>query len=77
MILDNALMESTIGLYKTEVIGQNPRTWTGLHDVEAATAEWIHWYNTTRLHHSIGLLPPVEHEAMYLVSTAFPTGEVA
>lgn len=35
--LDNALMESTIGLYKTEVIGQNPRSWTGLADVERAT----------------------------------------
>lgn len=75
--LDNALMESTIGLYKTEVIGQNARSWTGLRDVEAATAEWVHWYNTTRLHSSIGLLPPLEYEADYLMSTAFPTGEVA
>jgi putative transposase len=64
-------------LYKNEVIGQNPRSWQGLRDVEQATAEWVHWYNTTRRHHSIGLIPPVEHEAMYLVTTAFPTGEVA
>jgi transposase InsO family protein len=75
--LDNALMESTIGLYKTEVIGQNPRSWTGLRDVEQATAEWVHWYNASRLHHSIGLLPPIEYEADYLVSTANPTGEAA
>lgn len=75
--LDNALMESTIGLYKTEVIGQNPRSWTGLRDVEQATAEWVHWYNTARLHSSIGMVPPVEYEAHYLVSTAFPTGQVA
>jgi transposase InsO family protein len=75
--LDNALMESTIGLYKTEVIGQNPRSWNGLRDVEQATAEWVHWYNTSRLHHSIGLVPPNEYEAHYLVSTASPTTEAA
>ena len=75
--LDNALMESTIGLYKTEVISQNPRSWTGLRDVEQATAEWVHWYNGSRLHTSIGMVPPVEHEALYLVSNTFPTGEVA
>ena len=75
--LDNGLMESTIGLYKTEVIGQNPRSWTGPPDVEQATAEWVHWYNASRLHSSIGLVPPIEYEALYLVSTAFPTGEAA
>jgi hypothetical protein len=37
------LMESTIGLYKTEVISQNPASWTGLADVERATAEWVQW----------------------------------
>jgi putative transposase len=75
--LDNALMESTIGLYKTEVSAQNPRSWTGLADVERATAEWVQWYNTARLHSSIGYIPPLEHEALYLVNTAFPDGEVA
>ena len=75
--LDNALMESTIGLYKTEVISRNPRSWIGARAVEHATAEWVHWYNTSRLHGSIGLIPPVEYEALYLVNTAFPTGEVA
>jgi transposase InsO family protein len=75
--LDNALMESTIGLYKTELIGQNPRSWHGLRAVEQATAEWVQWYNTTRLHGSIGLVPPIEFEAMYLVNNAFQTGEVA
>jgi putative transposase len=75
--LDNALMESTIGLYKTEVINQNPATWTGANQVERATAEWVHWYNTERLHTSIGMVPPAEHEALYLVTNAFPDGEVA
>jgi len=73
--LDNALMESTIGLYKTEVIGQNPHSWTGLREVERATAEGVQWYNTARLHSSIGYLPPIEHEALYRVTTTFPNGE--
>jgi putative transposase len=73
--LDNALMESTIGLYKTEVIALNPRSWTGLADVERATAEWVQWYNTARLHSSINYLPPAEFEALYRVTTAFPNGE--
>jgi transposase InsO family protein len=60
--LDNALMESTIGLFKTELINCSPRTWTGRAEVERETAAWVHWFNTTRLHTSIGYLPPIEHE---------------
>jgi putative transposase len=61
---DNALMESTIGLYKTELINrQGP--WRTLTDVELATAEWVDWYNRTRLHGELGHIPPVEHEAAY------------
>jgi putative transposase len=62
--LDNALMESTIGLYKTELI--KPRgPWRGLADVELATAEWVDWYNAKRLHSAIGHVPPDEYESMY------------
>jgi putative transposase len=75
--LDNALMESTIGLYKTELIDLDSRSWAGVKDVELATAEWVHWYNTQRLHTSIEMLPPVEYEALYRVLHAFPDGEVA
>jgi putative transposase len=60
--LDNALMESTIGLFKTEVIEHEKTTWTGRADVEKATASWVHWYNASRLHTSIGDVPPVEYE---------------
>lgn len=43
-----ALMESAIGLYKTELI--KPRgPWNSLTDVEIATAEWVDWYNTTEV----------------------------
>ncbi|MFI7425268.1 IS3 family transposase [Nonomuraea sp. NPDC049684] len=60
--LDNALMESQIGLYKTELI--KPRgPWHSLADVELATAEWVAWFNTTRLHSAIGHLPPEKLEA--------------
>jgi putative transposase len=62
--LDNALMESQIGLYKTELI--KPRKpWHGLSDVELATAEWVDWFNNQRLHTAIGDIPPHEHETNY------------
>ena len=60
--LDNALMESTIGLFKTEVIEHERPTWTSWRQVELATASWVHWYNTERLHSSIGDMPPTEFE---------------
>jgi putative transposase len=62
--LDNALAESTIGLYKTELI--KPRgPWYGLQDVELATELWVSWYNTERLHSACGYRPPAEFEALY------------
>ena len=61
---DNALAESVIGLYKTEIIRrQGP--WRGLEDVEYKTLEWVDWYNTRRLLEPIGYLPPLEHEINY------------
>ncbi|MGW1563988.1 IS3 family transposase [Streptomyces sp. NPDC002144] len=61
---DNALMESTIGLFKTELI-KPQRPWKTLSQVELATAEWVDWYNHRRLHGEIGHIPPVEYEANY------------
>jgi putative transposase len=40
---DNALAESTIGLYKTELIRRRG-PWRNLDDVELATLEWVDWY---------------------------------
>ena len=74
--LDNALMESTIGLYKTELIDRRPRTWTGPAEVETATADWVHWFNTERLHSSINYLPPIAYEQQYRQSSP-QTGEAA
>ena len=61
---DNALAESIIGLYKTEVIRRRG-PWRGLEDVEFATLEWVHWYNTQRLLEPIGNVSPVEYEMNY------------
>lgn len=63
--LDNALMESTIGLFKTEVIAHEQPIWTNWRQVENAVASWVHWYNNERLHSSIGDIPPVEYEQQY------------
>jgi putative transposase len=46
--LDNALMESAVGLYKSELIDQHP-TFAGRAELECETAAWVHWYNTARL----------------------------
>jgi putative transposase len=75
--LDNALMESTIGLFKTELVDRHERSWTGRAELERETAAWVHWYNTTRLHSAIGHVPPVEHEQHYRDRTAASTPEVA
>ncbi|WP_370268066.1 integrase core domain-containing protein [Streptomyces sp. V4I8] len=61
---DNALMESTIGLFKTELIKPG-HPWRTLSQVELATAEWVDWYCHRRLHGDIGHVPPVEYETNY------------
>ena len=66
--LDHALMESTIGRYKTGLI--KPRgPWRSLAEVELATAEYVEWFNTRRLHTGIGGVPPAEYEAAYYAKT--------
>ena len=58
---DNALAESVIGLFKTEVIRRRG-PWRSLEDVEFATLEWVAWFNTRRLLEPIGHIPPAGHE---------------
>ena len=61
---DNALAETVIGLFKTEVI--RPRgPWRTLDAVEYATLEWVDWFNNRRLLESIGHVPPAEYEQAY------------
>lgn len=61
---DNALAETVIGLFKTELIWRRG-PWRSLEDVEFATREWVSWYNTQRLLGPIGYIPPVEFEQLY------------
>lgn len=66
---DNALAETVIGLFKTEVI-RHAGPWRGLEDVEYATLEWVAWYNTQRLLAPLGYVPPTEYEEQYHRATA-------
>jgi transposase InsO family protein len=68
---DNALAESVIGLYKTEVIRQRG-PWKNIEQVEFATLEWVDWFNNRRLLEPIGDIPPVEFERMYYQTQATP-----
>ncbi|GAA1249247.1 hypothetical protein GCM10009676_39660 [Prauserella halophila] len=62
--LDNALAESMIGLYKTELIKpQGP--WHDKREFEKATAAWVEWYNNQRLHEACSCRPPTEFETLY------------
>lgn len=66
---DNALAETTIGLYKNECIRADSPFRRGklntLGDVEYITADYVAWYNRQRLMHRLGRIPPAEAEARY------------
>src|SRR6266568_2734171 len=59
---DNALAETTIGLYKSECVRDGSPFRDGplatLAQVEKITSAWVHWYNNDRLMHRTGLRPP-------------------
>ena len=62
---DNALMESIIGLFKTEAIATtvfHNGPFKTLVDIEYATAGWVDWYNNRRLHSCLGMITPAEFE---------------
>ena len=66
---DNALAETVIGLFKTEVIRRRG-PWRSLEAVEFATLEWVDWFNHRRLLEPIGYVPPAEYEARYYEQAA-------
>jgi transposase InsO family protein len=72
---DNALAESIIGLYKTEVIW-HAGPWRGLEEVEFATLAWVAWFNTQRLLEPLGYMPPAEYEAAFYASHTPPLAPV-
>jgi putative transposase len=61
---DNALAETVVGLYKTELIRRRG-PWRSLEQVELATAEWADWWNQRRLHSANSDMPPAEYEELY------------
>lgn len=61
---DNALAETVNGLFKTELIRRRG-PWRSLEHVELATADWVAWWNNTRLHSATDHMPPAEFEALY------------
>ncbi len=65
---DNALAESFVDSFKTELIAD--RVWRSRAQLELAIVEWVGWFNTARLHESLGDLPPVEFEALHAVPAA-------
>ena len=73
---DNALAESVIGLFKTEVIHRRG-PWRGFEDVEFATLEWVWWFNHHRLLEPLGYLPPAEFEENFHRAVATETTHVA
>jgi putative transposase len=68
---DNAMAETIIGLFKTELIRRRG-PWKGLDDVEIACLEWIDWFNNRRLLQAIGHIPPAEKETNHYL-TAEPS----
>jgi putative transposase len=68
---DNAMAESVISLYKGECVRRDGPFRT-VDELELATLMWVDWYNTGRLHSSIGYVPPAEYEATYYAYTTHP-----
>lgn len=71
----DAMAETTIGLFKTELIRRRG-PWRTLDDVEIATLEWVDWFNNRHLHTELGDIPPAEHETNhYRQNPAIVTAE--
>ncbi len=63
---DNALAEAVNNLYKTELIrGPDQGPWRTVDEVELATLGWVSWFNDTRLHGTLGDIPPAEYEEVH------------
>jgi transposase InsO family protein len=67
---DNALAESFVDSFKTELIAD--RVWRTRAQLELAVVEYIGWFNHHRLHQSLGDLPPAEFETQALRAQAAP-----
>lgn len=68
---DNAMAETWVGLYKTELVAG--RVFASFEQLEHETASWIAFFNHERLHEELGYRPPAEYEILTNVSQAAPT----
>jgi len=70
---DNAMAESFVDTVKTELIAD--RVWRSRDQLELAIVEYLGWFNTSRLHESLGDLTPAEFEALHAArfETSTPT----
>jgi putative transposase len=59
---DNALAESFVDSFKTELIAD--RVWRSRSQLELAVFEYLGWFNSARLHQALGDRPPAEFEAL-------------
>jgi transposase InsO family protein len=70
---DNGLMESIIGLFKTECLTTtvfHDGPYKTLADIEYAVAGWVDWYNHRRLHSTLGMLTPTEYEQTHYAAAS-------
>jgi putative transposase len=67
---DNALAESFVDSFKTELIAD--RVWRSRSQLELAVVEWVGWFNTARLHSALGDRPPLEFERTELSRRTAP-----
>jgi putative transposase len=72
--LDNAVAESFVDSFKTELIAD--RTWATRSQLELAVVEYVAWFNNERLHEALEDRPPREVEELYAVKIK-PTRETA
>jgi len=72
---DNALAESFVDSFKTELIAD--RVWRTQTQLELAVVEYVAWFNTVRLHSSLGNRPPAEHEQLHAETLAAHPNRVA
>jgi putative transposase len=72
---DNALAESTNGLYKTELVnGPDSTGWDDVDELELATLSWVHWFNHDRLHSYLDDVPPAEFETTFYAARTTTSG---
>ncbi|MEG2714079.1 MAG: integrase core domain-containing protein [Glutamicibacter sp.] len=62
---DNAAAETVMGLFRNEAAARDSRFRSGPLAAESDVVDWVHWYNTVRLHSTLGYRSPVEFEKLY------------